>query len=66
MDEPRPDADDGLEQYSGERSLKLLETPAEELDELVPGAGGPLETATCPGPPEALGASPTPGRVSCT
>jgi len=49
--------------YISERSMKLLKTPAEELDELVPGAGVLLETAARPGPPGALGASPTTGRL---
>ena len=49
--------------YISERSMKLLKTPAEELDELVPGAGVLLETAARPGPPGALGASPTIGRL---
>ena len=49
--------------YISERSMKLLKTPAEELDALVPGAGVLLETVPRPGPPGALDASPTTGRL---
>jgi len=49
--------------YISERSMKLLKTPAEQLDELVPGAGVLLEAAAHPGPPGALGPSSTTGRL---
>lgn len=44
--------------YISERSMALLKTPAEQLDELVPGAGVLLDVAARaarPGPPGALG-----------
>ncbi len=43
--------------------MKLLQTPAERVDEVVPGAGALLETAAHPRPPGDLGTSPCTGRT---
>ena len=49
--------------YISERSMKLLKTPADQLDELVPGAGYLLEIAARPGAPGPQGVIPAEGQL---